>query len=563
MLSLIALALGGLAVAEEPVESLNPAAATEPSTPTEPPTPSEPSTPPEAPTVAPVAPIDAGAPVAAVTPQAVPAPIPPSPSNKAPFEIDVSGVYTVWGLTQRDFLLGKEHPLNDAAYTVQMLRTKIDLKHEDFGVTARMDAAQGWWGVDNNPNTQNVAGLDDEGNPTNAAGYNTNTLFDNKDTNYGLHVDIAYAWAKFGDLKVKAGRQYYGAGNKLVLDLNLDGVTAEYALGDRWTAEALWAKVAEGRGAWTTPTGAVMSDADANADVNLFGLRAAYNKVDKKTKDGTKGEVYAWYWHDAMATDYAHLPDGLGYARSRFTPHVSRLATVGVAFDGKRDQTTWKAEVDGLYGQDRIENTSHNAGKVDLNDGTIYGWVAYGELSQGFGPEKLPMRGGLVLGVGSGDPDPTGGAGNVTRMATMGFAPLLNVWEDSVMPDIEGISPQGLGSPVSRGYRELENTTAVIGKYAIKPAKDLELEVAGAYLRATAPVPAFDATGVPTGASASDLGWEVDVNGTWQLKKGVKVRSLFGYFQPGTAAAYNLNGNADAMEAAWELKNELIVNFGK
>lgn len=557
MLSTLAIALTGLALAEDAPPAPAAPATEAPEAPAAEPAPEPVPPPPEPVPAAPVEPAPAPVPAA---PEPPPAPAPPA-AKKLPFEVKASGVYTVWGLTQRNFLLGKEHPLDDAGYTVQMLRAKIDLERDDFGISTRMDAAQGWWGVDNSPNVENVAGVDENGAPTNTAGYNTNSLFDRKDTNYGLHVDIAYGWAKFGKLKVNAGRQYYGAGNKLVIDLNLDGVTAEYGLGDHWKAEALWAKVAEGRGAWTTPAGPLMSDADANADVNLVGLRAAYKKVDKETKDGLQGEIYAWYWHDALATDYAHLPDGLGYARSRFTPHVSQLATVGAAFEGKRDKTSWKAEVDGLYGRDNIANTAHNGGKVDLNDGTLYGWIAYGELTQGFGAEKLPMRGGMVVGVGSGDPDPTSGAGNVTRMATMGFSPLLNVWEDSVMPDVEGISPQGLGSPVSRGYRELENTTAILGKYGIKPVKQLDVELVGAYLRSTAPVPAFDANGVPTGASASDLGWEVDVNGTWELKKGLKARALFGYFQPGTAAAYNVNGNADAMDAAWELKNELIVLF--
>ena len=82
---------------------------------------------------------------------------------------------------------------------------------------------------------------------------------------------------------------------------------------------------------------------------------------------------------------------------------------------------------------------------------------------------------GATFGMGSGDDDVTGGQGNLNKIQTMGSFPLTNVWEDSVMPDVGGISPQGLGSPVSRGYREFENTTAVQGRVRLKPARPLEL----------------------------------------------------------------------------------------
>jgi hypothetical protein len=129
------------------------------------------------------------------------------------------------------------------------------------------------------------------------------------------------------------------------------------------------------------------------------------------------------------------------------------------------------------------------------------------------------------------------------------------------MPDIAGISPQGLGSPVSRGYRELENTTVGMARYGLSPVKQVKLEVVGAYLRSTQPVRGFDATGVPTKDAASDLGWEVDGNASVDVYPGVQLAERFGYFTPGEAAGLLINGNTDTLDAAWELKTEASVRF--
>ncbi|NIX57622.1 MAG: hypothetical protein GWN14_17295, partial [candidate division Zixibacteria bacterium] len=58
----------------------------------------------------------------------------------------------------------------------------------------------------------------------------------------------------------------------------------------------------------------------------------------------------------------------------------------------------------------------------------------------------------MVGGRGSGDDDVTGGDGNVNKLRTSGFFYITEIWEDSIMPDEEGITPQGLGAPNVRGY---------------------------------------------------------------------------------------------------------------
>jgi hypothetical protein len=115
---------------------------------------------------------------------------------------------------------------------------------------------------------------------------------------------------------------------------------------------------------------------------------------------------------------------------------------------------------------------------------------------------------------------------------------------------------------VSRGYRELQNTTAVQGRVGVKPVKQLRLESSFTWLQATQPVHGFDATGAPTAATAQDLGWEVDVNAHVSLRDdAVFGKVLFGYFQPGDAAGLLIGGTTDNLEAAWEVKTVAGVKF--
>ncbi len=477
-------------------------------------------------------------------------PAEPAETEPPKTRLTASGVYTAWGLHQNNFVFGRpEFPLDDGRYAVQMLRLQGELDRGAFGVVARLDAAQGWWGVDNSPNVS----------PT----YNADGLFGSKDTNYAIHVDLAYAHGTFGPLELRVGRQPYTAGHLLVLDEELDGVVAIWRPGKSTDLRLSWAKVAEGMAANVTPTGAVMSDEGTNADVDLVGLTLRQAAGPPTARQHL--EVFGWWYHDAIASSegstFAHLPQGLGYAESRFSPQPAELVVGGIAGRGGKDGSwAWKAEADVLWGTDPVDNADHLGGAVDRNDGTLFGYNAYLEATK-MVDLGVPFDASLIGGLGSGDPDVTGGAGNVNKISTQGFFSLLNVWEDSVMPDIAGISPQGLGSPVSRGYRELENTTIGMVRLGAKPVKQLRLEVAGAYLLATEPVPAWDATGTPTDATASDLGWEVDANAGWSFTDAVSLKALFGWFQPGTAALYLINGTDAWDDPAWELKSELALKF--
>ncbi len=515
--------------------------------------------PPDAPPDAPIAP-PPPVPAAAAAAAAATASEAVAPAPK-PFEL--KGIYTVWGLTQNNFMLGADHPLDDAAYTVQMLRLDGKAQRDGYGVRARLDLAQGWWGVDNDPNRSSAFGVDEAGNAVATDAYNSNAMFQNKGTHYGLHVDLAYGWVDLPGVpvQVRLGRQYYGVGHKIVLDMNYDGIQVEAHPSDNVTLQAWWAKVGEGLGGRTLPKGLLMSDKDEYADADLFGL------VGDVTSGNHSFGVYGLYYMDQSdQTDWTVFPNDLGYFRARHAPNISRALAVGATADGTfevAEGLTYALEFDWLSGADDVNNTDHAGGTLDINDGTLTGYDAYATLDQTV-DVGVPLTAGVLFGLGSGDADTTGGPGNLQRLQTMGFFPLTYVWEDSVMPDMEGISPQGLGSPVSRGYRELENTTAIQARLSAVLLDRLTVGGTYTYLSATRAVRGFDAAGTPVGEGATDLGQEIDGKVAWKLPvkgPGASLTALGGVFLPGDAAGNLILGSFTQLEPAWELKTVAALKF--
>ncbi|MCB9743917.1 MAG: alginate export family protein [Alphaproteobacteria bacterium] len=492
-----------------------------------------------------------------------PPPAPPAQEEASPPPVDISGVYAIWGLNQHGFLLGRDHPLDDADYVVQMLRVNAQMDRDHYGVVTRMDAAQGWWGADNQPDLGETASLDEDGAPSAGTAYNPYAMFMNKDTNYTVHFDLAYAWVEVPALpfpvRVQAGRQYYSVGHKLILDQDADGVQIIAQPTEAFGLDLMWAKLSEGQGSVQAPKGLLMSDDAPYADADLFGgrLRLAPSET-------FKAEVYGLHYRDnSGAGDAAYMPGGLGHLNARFAPEISVLTALGFSADSELPVAAGlsiAAEGSYLFGVDEIDNTDHAGGLIDVNDGTLRGWTGYLRLDQHLAL-GVPARLGATFGIGSGDEDVTSGAGNVTAVSTMGFFPLTNVWEDSVMPDVEGISPQGLGSPVSRGYREFRNTIAAQGRVGVTPVERLDLEASYTWLRATTPIQGFDAAGVPAGPSSNDIGQEVDVNLGLKVWKGFSYKALFGVFLPGDAAGLLINGGTDSLEPAWEVKQVVTATF--
>lgn len=474
--------------------------------------------------------------------------------EKDAFAIDLHGAVSIWGLTQRNFFLGKDVPLNEADYIVQNVRLNLTMGTPKVGGVVRADVGQGWWGTDNSPNVPTTVAPDG----TTATGYNADAMFGDKDTNYPVHVDHAYLYAElpWAPLRLQVGRQPLAAGNQLVLDGDQDALLVTARVGERFAVDAFWAKVAEGQNAIKGPRGLLMNDDDQWADADLFGGKLRFEQGDYSA------ELFGLFYKDNI-DGFDHLPQGLGYAYSRFQPQVSQAVALGVTASGKVDVAkglTWLAEFDYLFGKDDIDNADHAGGLLDRNDGDLAGFNALVKATQAL-DVGVPFDLTLLVGLGSGDDDPTSGKGNLNRIQTAGYWPLTNVWEDSVMPDVGGISPQGLGSPASRGYRELENTTAAQLGVGVVPWKPLRLEASYTFLRATEDVHGFDATGTPTGQTSKDIGQEVDVNLKLTVLPGLKYVVLFGYFLPGDASALLINGNTTDTDAAWEVKQVLLYAF--
>lgn len=167
--------------------------------------------------------------------------------------------------------------------------------------------------------------------------------------------------------------------------------------------------------------------------------------------------------------------------------------------------------------------------------------------------------------MGSGDDDVTGGKGNVNKLRTSGFFYITEIWEDSIMPDEEGITPQGLGAPNVRGYRELENTTALQVNASFKPVSKLELFGSFTFLKATQDINAWTNTNgvvsIDKNTAANDLGTEIDFRISYVIDQGLSTHLRGGWFTPGDAACYLINGNTNNCDKAWELKGMITYNF--
>lgn len=481
--------------------------------------------------------------------------------------IDLNGVFTTWFQYQNDFWFGRA-PYKDW-YAVQMLRFRPVLNYgENIKVVTRFDMGQGWWGVNNEPPS----------NPVNAPGRHQRPgsgtgLFDNKDTHYFFHVDQAYLWFNVPSINTAftVGRSQWMAGHRMVIDNQYDGVKADVSMNNGSTLSFGWAFVASGIDGISTLE-SVAPDWRGATDARNAYLYLTNYATTLQNFGNTRLNAYAFYYKDHSTNDLlAYIPNRLDYKRPRFTPQVSQLFTIGVAGNSKFGDLTLEWEANYLTGKDDFDNPDHGAAlDVDINDGTVRGYNAYVRGQYAVSPA---VSLGGFLGLGSGDPDgPWGGTGNVNKLRTAGFWYLTEVWEDSIMPDEEGITPQGLGAPNVRGYRELENTTAGQINLTYRPAPRFSMFFSYTLLRATEPIYAWQTQILEDGSpgpdhgpiqnmSAQDIGWEFDFKFDYRLLDRLTLTARGGYFDPGTAAAYLINGTDQWLDPAWELKGEVTFAF--
>ncbi len=468
---------------------------------------------------------------------------------QAPQSFKVSGLYNAWGYSQQKFFFGKNNKEQDD-YIVQMLRLNLSFAPTDNAkVVTRFDLAQGWWGVDNEL----------------ASGGSQSRLFDNKDTNFSLHVDQAYLWFNVAKLKTAftVGRMQWAVGNRLLIDNNYEGVQADMNVGKN-KLKLGWAKVSEGYDGLTDKTDQA-ADLYGNTDARDADLLLAdFAKAGEKNK----WNLFGFFYKDRGTRDgSAFIVDGLGYNRPRFTPQVTQLLALGAAGDFKLGKINLSGEASFLTGKDDIANTAFrgplnvnraatDAVKYDLNDGNLSGYNLYLKATL---PGKFTP--GLIFGLGSGDKDPTSGKGNVNKLRTAGFFYVTEIWEDSVMPDEEGITPQGLGAPNTRGYREFENTTLVQVNGTYKATPKLSLFGSYSFIRATQPIYAWTGAGPNLSVSSKDIGQEIDARLELTILEKLVGALRGGIFFPGKGAQYLINGTDTWEDAAIELRTTIQYNF--
>lgn len=467
-------------------------------------------------------------------------------------EFKVGGVYTAWAQSQHSFLLTKD--AYDMNYIVQMLRFTVQgIANENVKFVTRFDIAQGWWGVDNQMRTL-----------TNIANRGSSATFDFKDANYLVHVDQAYVDFSFPSLPLtmQVGRQWFGLGHKIMVDNNYEGIH----VGIGKSARVGWAKVSEGADNTTDSY-----DADLgvdNRDADLF--TACY-----KGKAGNLAySAFGLYYSDKGVEDNkAFVHDDLQFFKTRFSPQVTQLTAVGVTANYKAGKLSVDGEFDFLMGKDDIANASYAGKKLDsydINDGTLSGFNLYVKANYA---ASDALSAGAIFGLGSGDDDLTGGKGNVNKLRTSGFFYITEIWEDSIMPDEEGITPQGLGAPNVRGYRELENSTIIQGNVTYKGFPRTSIFLSGSMIMATNPIPAWavdvdtdsdgvaDAVSIDNGTNAKDLGTEVDFKIDYKLVDNLSFSLRGGYFIPGDAAGYLINGNTTNLDPVYEVKGVILYKF--
>jgi len=466
-------------------------------------------------------------------------------------DFKVNGVYTAWGQSQHAFKF--DDSTYDNNYVVQMLRFMVQgAASDNLKFVTRLDIAQGWWGVDNALRTVNRY------QKTGAS-----SLFDFKDTNFLVHVDQAYIAFNLPDkpIGVRLGRMWYGLGNKLMVDNNYEGVQIDFKSLKNKKITLSWAKVSEGVDD-LNDLDVVAADARGNTDArdaHLFTLNFS-NKAGSFSYD-----TYGLYYKDMSIKDNnAYVPDHLEFFKTRFSPQVTQLMAVGLSFAYKGKKLSLNGEADYLKGKDDIANTIHGVKQMwDINNGDLSGFNLYLKANYAATP-KFSLGG--VFGMGSGDSDLTGGKGNVNKLRTSGFFYITEIWEDSIMPDEEGITPQGLGAPNVRGYRELENTTIVQLNTTFKPFPKVVGFLSYNLIRATQPVHAWASDGngdwtIDSNTSASDLGQEVDFRISYNMYQELNLTLRGGYFMPGDAAGYLINGNTSMNDPAWELKTTVTYKF--
>jgi hypothetical protein len=493
-----------------------------------------------------VQPTPAPSPAAAVAPAAAGAAAGPA---QPPLALTLGGFYEFNGYSQNNFFLGRDAAggvTDRDAYMIHLFRIQPELSYgPNLKGVMRIDLAQSIWGIDNEQRDNDRPGF--------------SNLFNNKDTAFLVHLDWAYVEfnaQKLGNTLFRVGRMKNQLGNMLVLDQSADGIQAVRKFGT-WNTTLAWTKMFEGADSLTDDRYPTIDGRDAD----LF-----YVSTARKFGAYDINPFFAQYRDGGWRDGRSYLPNEVQYFNARFRPNITSASVLGLAFSGKTGRVTLKGEVDILSGEDKINNLNSGPNQLlDVNNGDLEGYNLYVDGKMPFRKATL----GFVLGQGSGDSDVTSGKGNINKIRTNGFWYVTEVWEDSIMPDEEGITPQGLGSPGSRGYRELENTTLAQVNFSYPLRSDLRLFLSASGMRATKPLrPWRDVNGngviEPSefGTTRSrDLGTEFDFMVDYTVMPNLIWTLRGGYMWAGDATGYLINGTNAFDSDPWEIRTTLRFNY--
>jgi hypothetical protein len=503
------------------------------------------------------------------------APTGDAPEGAPRSRLTLSGSFDVDAYSQKYFFLGARADTAgkgefDAFWTQRLtLRPRLILA-DDLNVTLKMDLARGVWGL-----------------PGGASPDSSVNLTRKQKSFLDLRVDRAYLSYRHRRTATRwyLGRQQFALGNLLVLEEDAPGLQVWRDFGPTRALGLGFAKESE--------SGTIADHAWVDS------LRTPRRIVDGRDADLFLGEArlgrdgeglflnpfVAYYVDRGNADSTTILPDG-HELQARFRPHISRATVIGIAASRAGKSLRIDAELDMLSGVDRVQadsmkfDNSHPFEAHDVNNGDLKGMNIYGRVA--WTGARLEMAG--TYASGSGDPDPFRAEGNINALHTQGRWFLTEVWGNGLSLEDVGIAPQGLANPEVRGYRGLENTTAIQVLAAFKVRPSLKVGVSWTLLSSTQPLkPWWDRPdsvrllrdGVITrgeygldryakppkyrGSQSTELGSEIDGRIDWTLPSRVTVTLRGGSFAPGPAAGYLINGTMKFNKSPMGLRLDVTV----
>ena len=432
---------------------------------------------------------------------------------------------------------------HDAFWAQNLLLRPRFIISDDLNVNVSLDVAQGIWGLETGTS---VSGDPYPVNPSLTA----------------LRVDWAYlAYRHDGSgTRWYVGRQPFVLGQGLVLETDAAGLQVYRDFSRLGSLGIGVAKIYEAGGFSDEnnlgPDSVRVGHDGRDADLFFASLETGSERFSVRP--------YFVYYQDRSGGDgITVFPDRVPYLETRFQPNVTRATAFGASAELRRGVLQVDAEYDKLRGTDRIKNASFGPfARNDINSGDLTGGNLYFRAALVGGRAEL----GLVYAKGTGDPDPRSGEGNLNRIATDGGFSITEVWEDSIMPD-RGYYPAGMGSPLVRGYRDLENSKILQGFVAYRPRASLRLFGSVSVIRSTEVVREWsDANGdgllavdeFGSGVS-NELGSEFDFRIDWLLDRKLQVELALGRFLPRVASSYLLYGHGSAQDPATEIRARITV----